>query len=68
MPIDPTKVTYSWESEATTCSEQCGGGFEEVTARCVTNKGESAPDDKCAADDKPVIGRFRCNVEACPPR
>lgn len=68
IPIDPTKVHYTWQTQATACSEKCGGGFEELSAQCVASNGKPATENQCVASDKPLTGRFKCNVDACPAR
>lgn len=68
VPIDPNQVRYSWKSEASKCSEECGGGFEELSAFCVSSNEEVADDSRCLAERKPLVGRFKCNVQACPAR
>ena len=68
VPIDMSKVRYTWESETTECSAECGGGFQEVSATCVASDGSQATNDQCIASHKPTTGRFKCNAQPCPGR
>lgn len=68
IPLNVSAIRYAWEVSKSECNEECGGGYEEVTAACVGSDGRSVNDSLCSISNKPMVGLFKCNTAPCKPR
>lgn len=56
--------TYSWQFGAwSSCSAECGGGYQLRSAVCMSSTGASADASKCPVEA--IVGRQACNTQAC---